>query len=110
MPKYLFLFSYSSDSVKAMVKSPSDRSAAAKALVESLGGTQEAFYWMHGQHDGFLIADLPDGVAASALSVAVGAAGAIVDAETHEIFGHDDQTAIVTKADAALKAYKAPAG
>jgi len=24
----------------------SDRSAAGKALAESLGGTQEAFYWM----------------------------------------------------------------
>lgn len=110
MPKYLFLFSYSSDSLKGMVKNPSDRSAAAKTLVESLGGSQEDFYWMHGQHDGMLIATLPDGVAASALSVAVGAAGAIVDAETHEIFDHDDQTAIVTRAGAALKAYKAPAG
>ncbi|MBA2633506.1 MAG: GYD domain-containing protein [Chloroflexi bacterium] len=57
MPRFITFFSYTAESAKAMIERPSDRSAAAKALVESLGGTQEAFYWMQGKHDGFLISN-----------------------------------------------------
>lgn len=110
MPKYIAFFSYTADSAKAMMEKPSDRSAAAKTLVESLGGTQEAFYWMQGKHDGFFIATLPDGVAAAALAVAVGATGAIEGIETHQIFDRDEQAAIVQRAATARKAYKPPTG
>ena len=108
MPKYVTFFSYTSDAVASMIRSPSDRSAAAKALVESLGGTMEAFYWMQGSHDGFLISDLPDGVAGTALAAAVASTGAIDNLESHEIFGAEDQTEIVRKAQVALAAYKPP--
>jgi uncharacterized protein with GYD domain len=91
-----------------MIHHPSDRRAAAKALVESLGGTLESFYWMQGQHDGFLISDIPDGVAASALAAAAGSTGAIVGLESHEIFDHDQQAAIVAAAKTALEAYTPP--
>jgi uncharacterized protein with GYD domain len=108
MPRYITFFSYTAESAKAMIEKPSDRSAAAKALVESLGGTQEAFYWMQGKHDGCFIANLPDGVAAAALAVAVGATGAIKGIETHQIFDHDEQATIVQRAATARKAYKPP--
>jgi uncharacterized protein with GYD domain len=108
MPRFITFFSYTGESMKAMIERPSDRAAAARKLVESLGGTQEAFYWMQGKHDGFLIADLPDGVAASAVAGAVGASGAVVGVETHQIFDHDEQAAIVTQAAAALRAYRPP--
>ena len=110
MPRFITYFSYTGESAKAMIKHPSDRSAAAKGLVESLGGTLESFYWMQGKHDGFLITSLPDGVTASALAAAVGATGAIVGLETHQIFDHDEQATIVKQADIALKAYKPPTG
>ena len=108
MPRFITFFSYTGESAKAMIERPSDRSVAGKALVESLGGTQEAFYWMQGKHDGFLISSVPDGVTASALAAAVGATGAVVGIETHQIFDQDEQAAIVKKADAALRAYKPP--
>ena len=110
MPKFITYFSYTSESAKAMIERPSDRSAAAKALTESLGGTMEAFYWMHGKHDGLLIADLPDAVAASALAVAVGSAGSLHGIETHQLFDHDEQAAIVAGAATARAAYKPPTG
>lgn len=91
-----------------MIDRPSNRPAAGKALVESLGGTQEAFYWMTGKHDGFLISNLPDGVTSAALSVAVGAGGTIVGIESHQIFDQDEQAAIVKQAGTALQAYKSP--
>ena len=108
MPRFITFFSYTGESAKAMIERPSDRSAAGKALVESLGGTQEAFYWMTGKHDGFLISNMPDGVTGAALAVAVGAAGAIVGVESHQIFDGDEQMAIVQGAATALKAYKPP--
>lgn len=108
MPRFITFFSYTGDSAKAMIVHPTDRSAAAKALVESLGGTQEAFYWMTGKHDGFLISNMPDGVTGAALAVAVGAAGAVVGIESHQIFDRDEQAAIVEGAATALKAYKPP--
>lgn len=108
MPKYITFFSYSADAVKAMIHHPSDRSAAAKALVESLGGTVEAFYWMQGDHDGFVIAELPDGVQGAALSAAVASTGAITKLNTHQLFDHDQQAAIVAAAKTALEAYTPP--
>ena len=63
---------------------------------------------MQGKHDGFLITNLPNGVAAAALAAAVGSTGAIAGLETHEIFDHDDQAAIVKHAGTALRAYKPP--
>ena len=108
MAKFITFFSYTGASAKAMIDHPSDRHAAAKSLVESLGGTLDEFFWMQGKHDGFLITTLSDAVTASALVAAVGATGAIVGLETHQIFDHDDQAAIVTHAAAALAAYKPP--
>jgi uncharacterized protein with GYD domain len=108
MPRFITFFSYTGESAKAMIERPSDRSAAARALVESLGGTQEAFYWMQGKHDGFLISNLPDGVAASGVAAAVAASGAIVGVETHQIFDTDEQAAIVKQAADAVRAYKPP--
>src|SRR5438067_1995262 len=61
MPKYICFFSYTREAGKAMIEKPTDRVAAAKALVESVGGKMECFYWMHGHHDGFFIADYQDG-------------------------------------------------
>ncbi len=108
MPRYITFFSYSGDAVKGMIHHPSDRSAAAKALVESLGGKVESFYWMQGDHDGFLISDLPDGVSGAALAAAVASTGAITGLESHEIYGHDEQADIIDKAAKALEAYTPP--
>lgn len=108
MAKYITFFSYSAEAVKGMIHHPSDRSAAARALVESLGGTIEAFYWMQGSHDGFLISELPDGVSGAALAAAVASTGAISGLSSHEIFDHDQQAAIVTAAKTALESYIPP--
>ena len=63
---------------------------------------------MQGRHDGFLISNAPDGVAAAAVSAAVNASGAVVNLETHQIFDADEQAAILEHADTARKAYKSP--
>ena len=108
MPAYITFFSYTSAAAKAMIDRPSDRNAAAKTLVESLGGKLDAFYWMSGRYDGFLIAQLPDGRTAAALSAAASSSGAFTDFETHEIFDVDAQAQIVKSAKIATTTYKPP--
>ena len=108
MPKYITFFSYTRDSAQALIDRPSDRTAAAKALVESLGGKLEAFYWMHGDHDGFIISNLPDGGKVAALSAAASSSGAITRVESHEIFDGEAQAQIVKSAKSALATYTPP--
>lgn len=108
MAKYVTFFSYSPDALKAMIHHPSDRQAAATALVESLGGTVEAFYWMQGPHDGMLISDLPDAESGASLAAAVGSSGAITGLQTYRLFDHDQQATIVESAKTALEAYVPP--
>src|SRR6185369_2396012 len=86
MPKYICFFSYARDATKAMIEKPTDRLAAAKALVESIGGKMECFYWMHGQHDGFFIADYKDGMSAAAVAAAAASTGGITQVRAHITF------------------------
>jgi uncharacterized protein with GYD domain len=108
MPKYVCFFSYTRDAAKAMIQKPSDRAAAARALVESVGGKLECFYWMHGRHDGFFIADYKDGVSAAAVAAAAGSTGAITQVESHELFDGAAQGKIMKTAKTALAGYKPP--
>jgi len=108
MPKNISFFSYTRDAVNAMIAKPSDRGAAAKALVESVGGKLECFYWMHGPHDGFFIADYKDGASAAAVAAAAGSTGAITNLETHELFDAAAQGQIARAAKTALAGYKPP--
>jgi len=108
MPRFITFFSYTGEAAKAMIERPSDRTAAARALAESVGGTLDGFFWMQGKHDGFLLTTLPDGVAASALAAAAAGTGAITGFETHQIFDQDEQGQIVTRAKTAISAYRPP--
>ena len=108
MPKYVSFFTYTSDAWRAMTESPEDRSAAAKKLVESVGGKLECFYWMSGAFDGLLIADLPDDQSAGALAAIVKGAGALKDYETHLLTNMDQAPGMLKKAQAAAKTYRPP--
>jgi uncharacterized protein with GYD domain len=108
MPKFITFFSYTGGSAKAMIDRPSDRSAAARSLVESLGGQMESFYWMQGKHDGFLVYSLPDSVSAAGLALTIASTGAIGGIQSHQIFDGDEQAAIVQAAKKAT--YKPPTG
>jgi uncharacterized protein with GYD domain len=55
----------------------SKRRNAAKALVESVGGSLESMYFAFGDTDVFCIVEVPDATAAAAASIALGASGAV---------------------------------
>jgi uncharacterized protein with GYD domain len=76
MPKYLLEVNYTLDGVRGVLaQGGTVRQAAAQAAAESLGGTVESFFFAFGGTDVYVIADLPDNVAAAALALAVTAGG-----------------------------------
>ncbi len=76
MPKYMLQVTYTLEGVKGVVsKGGSARKAAARAAVESAGGTLESMYFAFGSTDVFAIADLPNNAAAAAVALTVAGSG-----------------------------------
>jgi uncharacterized protein with GYD domain len=83
MPKYLMQVSYTADGAKGLLKDGgSKRRAAAKALIESVGGTLEAMYFALGETDVVVICDLPDATSGAAAAIALGASGSVTTKTT----------------------------
>jgi uncharacterized protein with GYD domain len=78
MPKYLLHVSYTADGYKGVMKDGgTKRRAAARTLVESLGGKLETFYYAFGECDVFTIVDIPDSGSVAAASITLAASGAV---------------------------------
>ncbi len=78
MPKYLARCNYVGEGIKGLLKEGgSSRRAVVEKLVESMGGTVEAFYYAFGETDLYVIADLPDNESMTAVALMVAASGAI---------------------------------
>jgi uncharacterized protein with GYD domain len=78
MPKYLAQFNYTVEGVKGLLKEGgTSRRAVTEKLIQSVGGTMEAYYFAFGEADGYVIADLPDNASMAALALTVSASGAV---------------------------------
>lgn len=78
MAKYLIHGSYTQSGVHGLLKEGgSGRVDAVGKLLADLGGSVEGFYFALGDDDVFVIADIPDNTTAAAISLAVGASGAV---------------------------------
>lgn len=78
MPKYLITGSYTAEGARGVLaEGGSGRRVAAGQLIESVGGTVEAFYFAFGSDDFYLIADLPGNAEAAAGALTASASGAI---------------------------------
>ena len=76
MPKYLIEASYTLEGVKAVRSSGgTSRRDAITELAESVGGRLESLYFAFGDHDVYVIADLPDNESAAAVALTVNSAG-----------------------------------
>ncbi len=79
MPKYLFKISYTTKGVQGVVKEGgTGRREAAQQATESAGGTLEAFYFAFGEHDAYVVSDLPDNESAAAVALVVKSSEAVV--------------------------------
>lgn len=78
MAKYLIRASYTAEGLRGVLKEGgSARRSAAQKAIEAAGGKLESFYYAFGEDDAYVVADMPDHAAAAAVSMVVGASGAV---------------------------------
>jgi uncharacterized protein with GYD domain len=76
MANYLVIASYSPEGVKGVLQSGGTaRADAVKKAVEGLGGKVNSFHFAFGAEDVYVVVELPDNIAAAAISLAVSAVG-----------------------------------
>jgi|SRR5215510_4997310 len=76
MAKYMFTTTYTAEGLRGLLKDGgSGRVDVSRKAVESVGGHLDAMYFGFGDHDVYVICELPDNKAAAALSLVVGATG-----------------------------------
>ena len=104
MAKFLVEASYLSKGINGLLKEGgSRRREAIDELFGSLGGRVEAFYFAYGEHDAYVICDLPDAGTGVAISLAVNASGA-VRTSTVPLFTPEEIDAACKK----VPSYRAP--
>jgi uncharacterized protein with GYD domain len=80
MAKYLAVITYTAEGLQGlMAKGGTARVEASREFVASAGGTLESFYFALGSDDAYIVADLPDNVAAAATAISAGATGMVVN-------------------------------
>ena len=96
MPLFMVTCNYSAEAKAALVANPTDRSKAAAAAVEAVGGKVHAAYLTLGESDVVVIYEVPDVIAATALAATLGTSGAFTSVKT---------TALLTPAEG-IRAFK----
>ena len=71
MGYYLVQASYGPSAIGAMVKSPQDRAAAIRPLMEKLGGKLHGMWFTFGEYDLVALAEMPDATTAAAFGFAI---------------------------------------
>ena len=78
MGKYLFQATYTPAGLAGLrAEGGTRRRDALTGTIEGMDGSVEALYYAFGEPDLYIIAELPDAAAAAAVSMAIGAAGAL---------------------------------
>ncbi len=76
MPRFLWQASYTVEGFEVLLKDGcTKRRVAVQRLVESLGGRLELFDYALGAEDAFIVAQLPNDVAAIAVAMSINATG-----------------------------------
>lgn len=78
MPHYLFRANYVGDGVKGLMsEGGTSRRDAARAAIESVGGSLEAMYYAFGETDVYGFCELPDVASAVALSLLINSSDSV---------------------------------
>src|SRR5579864_9112402 len=76
MPKFLIKANYTAEGMRGLQKDKaSGREKAIKTACTAVGGKLDAIYYALGDHDVFVVVDLPSHVNVASLCIAVGASG-----------------------------------
>jgi uncharacterized protein with GYD domain len=78
VPKVLWKVKYSAEGAKGLMKDGgSKRRAVVEEILKTRGGRLESFYYAFGDHDAYVIVDVPSNADATAIALSVGASGAV---------------------------------
>jgi uncharacterized protein with GYD domain len=109
MPRYLHHFSYTTESVKAMVASPQNRRERAAQVIEAGGGKLLDLYFTFGKYDGVALTEFPSNADAASVALALGASGAFTKMHTTVLLTMEEATEAMQKAGSPAKTYHPPA-
>jgi uncharacterized protein with GYD domain len=110
MAFYLYQLSYSKDAIKAMVANPSDREAAARKLIEALGGKLHHLFFAFGEYDVICLIEGVDDTMAAAGALAVASTGTVTKSATIKLMTSTEAMAAMATAGKVTGAYKPPQG
>jgi uncharacterized protein with GYD domain len=78
MPKYLFEASYTAEGVKGVQSAGgSSRRDVVAHAAEGVGGSLESFHFAFGDHDAYVVCDLPNNESAASIAMTVNSSGAV---------------------------------
>lgn len=98
MATYLLQLSYTPAAWAALVNSPQDRGEAVRGSIEKLGGEMTHTWLAFGEDDVVGILEMPDNVAAAAISMAFNAGGAIKNVKMTPLLSVKDGIEAMKKA------------
>jgi uncharacterized protein with GYD domain len=110
MAFYLYQLAYSKEAIQSLVASPSDREAAARKLIEALGGKLHHMFFAFGDWDVICLIEGPDDKMMMAGAAAVASAGTVSKSSTVKLMTAADAMAAMTMAGKVTGAYKPPMG
>ena len=106
MSLYLTRARYNADAYKAMMASPSDRSAASRAIFES-AGMKLHHMWLSSNGEAVCVVE-GDAVSGAAVGMVVMGSGAFSDGETVELITPEQQVQAMKQAQKMVASYRAP--
>lgn len=108
MPYFMTQASFTEESLKAMVKKPSNRPDVMAKVVEAHGGRMRDFFWLFGNHDVVTIYEAPSNQAAAAIFLALISAGAVRSHETTVLVTNDEAMGAMKSAGTVRSNYTTP--
>lgn len=95
MPTFISFISWTDQGMRNIKEAP-QRSKAARALLEKMGGSVQQIYLTSGNQDVVLIADVPDGDVMAKFALAVGSLGN-VRTNTVRAWSEDDMEKFIAE-------------
>ena len=108
MSYYMFQMTYAQSAIKALVENPTDREAAARKLIEAVGGKLHHLFFSFGKYDIVCLVDFPDDKASMACTAAIGASGAASSTLTTKLMTATEAMAAMAIAAKVTGTYKPP--
>jgi len=82
MPYFCHQVSYTKEAWAKLMENPQDRLEAVRTPIEKLGGKLQVSFFAFGEFDVLAITEMPDNIAAAALSMAFAGGGAVQSIQT----------------------------